>query len=53
MICFFGEKCLKNALYKIFHQTKVVINQNLQLLYYVTFFRYPAPLWSYSGFSDM
>ena len=36
-IRFFGEKCLKNVLYKSFCQTKVT-NQNLQLLCYVTFF---------------
>ena len=35
---FFGEKCLKNALYKSFYHTKVVTNQNSQLLDYVTFF---------------
>ena len=35
---FFGKKCLKNALYRSFCQTKVVTNQNLQLLCYVTFF---------------
>ena len=37
-IRFFGKKCLKNAFYKSLCQTKVVINQNLQLLCYVTFF---------------
>ena len=35
---FFGEKCLKNALYKNVFQTEVVTNQKLQLLCYVTFF---------------
>ena len=34
----FLAKCLKNALYKMFCQTKVVTNQNLQLLCCVTFF---------------
>ena len=34
---FFGEKCLKNSLYKIFER-KVVTNLNLQLLCCVTFF---------------
>ena len=38
IIRFFGKKCLKNALYKGFYQTKVVKNQNLQLLCYVIFF---------------
>ena len=39
IIRFFGKKCLKNALYKIFfYQTEVVRNQNLQLLCYVIFF---------------
>ena len=38
IIRFFGKKCLKNALYKIFYQTEVVKNQNLQLLCYVIFF---------------
>ena len=36
--CFLTKKCLKNALYKSFCLTKVVTNQNLQLLCYVTFF---------------
>ena len=31
-IVFFGEKCLKNSLYKISFQIKVVINRNTQLL---------------------
>ena len=35
---FFGEKSLKNAFYKHCFQTKVVTNQNSQLLYYVIFF---------------
>ena len=38
IIWFFGKKCLKNALYKIVFQTKVVKNQNLQLLCYEIFF---------------
>ena len=29
---FFGEKCIKNVLYKNFSQTKVVTNHNMQLL---------------------
>ena len=37
-IQFFGEKCLKNALYRNFFQTKVITNQKPQLLCYVTFF---------------
>ena len=35
---FFWEKYLRNVFYKNCFQTKVVINHNLQLLYYVTFF---------------
>ena len=35
---FFVEKYLKNAFYKNCFQTKVVTKQNLQFLYYVTFF---------------
>ena len=35
---FFGKKCLKNVFYKSFCPAKVVTNQNLQLLCYVTFF---------------
>ena len=31
-IVFFGEKCLKNLLYKIGFQIKVVTNYNMQLL---------------------
>ena len=35
---FFGEKYLKNVLYKKCFQAKVVTNRNPQLLYNVTFF---------------
>ena len=38
IIRFFGKKCLKNALYKIFFQTEVVKSENLQLSCYVIFF---------------
>ena len=37
-IRYFGEKCLKNAMYTNCFQTKVVTNQKSQLLYHVTFF---------------
>ena len=37
-IRFFGKKYLKNAFYRNCFQTKVVTNQDSQLLYYVTFF---------------
>ena len=38
-IRFFGEKCLKNALYNNFFQTKVVTNHNTQLLVEIFFDR--------------
>ena len=46
-ICFFGEKCLKNALYKIFYHTKVVTKSKFTTFRLFNIFRYLAPLWSY------
>ena len=37
LFLFFGEKCLKNSLYKISFQIKVVTNRNTQLLVKIIF----------------
>ena len=50
---FFGEKCLKNALYKIFLPDKSFYKSIFATFMLCNIFRYLAPLWSYSGFSDM
>ena len=50
-LLFFGEKCLKNALYKLFLPDK-----NCYKSKFATFMLFNikvAPLWSYNGFSDM
>ena len=48
-----GEKCLKNALYKIFLPDKSCYKSIFATFMLCNSFRYLAPLWSYSGFSDM
>ena len=52
-IRFFGEKCLKNALYKIFLPDKSCYKSKFATFMLCNIFRYLAPLWSYSDFSDM
>ena len=47
---FLAKSALKMRFTKFYYQTKVVTNQNPQLML-CNIFRYLAPLWSYSGFS--
>ena len=50
----FLVKCaLKVHCIKFTYQIKVVTNQNPHTFMLCNIFRYLAPLWSYSGFSDM
>ena len=53
IIRFFGKKCLKNALYKIFLSNRSCYKSKFATFMLCNIFRYLAPLWSYSGFSDM
>ena len=52
-IRFFGEKCLKSVLYKIFLPYKSYYKSISATFMWCNIFRYLTPLWSYSGFSDM
>ena len=52
-IRFFGKKYLKNTLYKLLLQYKRCYKAKFATFMLYNFFRYLAPLRSYSSFSDM